>query len=165
MNSPRRLASVAIIVGVLVLNEIESTGADGLVTSNVQPSTIAEYVSARAERVGRHVHRPEGVGRVVVLGGPCWVSGDRDGVVLRLVDNVHLVRLTEEDLLRAVGGQQSESAMVRARRATGSVETDDPALELAKVAELVQGQSWISVVLQHTTDTLWRTEADLPSNR
>lgn len=84
--SPRRLASISIVVGSRAGVGIEATRSNSLVSTDVDPGAVAENIAARAERVGLNVHHSELVRRVVVLGSPCGVSTDRDGVAVRRGD-------------------------------------------------------------------------------
>lgn len=59
VQCPRRLASVAVLVRVRSRRDGQATVRDTLVSTNVDPCAVAEYVAACTERVCDNVHRAD----------------------------------------------------------------------------------------------------------
>ncbi len=81
------------------IGERGSTRYDGLISANVDQSTITEVCPSGAEGVCGYVHGTDLICEEIVLSSPGGVVIDGERIVFYLVNNVDLVRITQVDLL------------------------------------------------------------------
>lgn len=97
-----RLSTIRVIVWptAVLTGCRQPSKSDALITSDVQPSSIPQHITACTEGVCDDIHRSGSIVFNIVFSCPSWVAFDLCWVILYLVDNVNSVCCTEEDLER-----------------------------------------------------------------